>query len=233
MNTIPYADLLQDLVYGEVKPAYNDKRQVVYVPTGKAGTFDILKAQVLPVHDALARGDEAEAVSHAFNVAQSMRAFRGRAATPNAKAFFCQAVTSVAQRGGTFVDAVEAVASAGKAEFGRQLSAASKMLQLYPAFCHESVVYDNFVRKAVSNLRQIPARKTKNMADYWTQVSGLASEPLVSMPDGSRISMGQFLSLPEVKMPAWASSESLTGFVKRRALDRALWLVFATPREAE
>jgi hypothetical protein len=237
LTTIAYQDLTDDFFINEIKPDSIQEGRVVFSATGKEPTINIIERQVCPVRKFVKDQNWTEAVAHARGVCREMNGFLGFAQKDSTQESACKHVEAIARAGGMSFDAaVAAVIVVTYADgHGNLKSAASKMLQLFPAFSNDSVIYDSVVRETLKARNGATKKQTEDISYYFPHVRQLLAAPLVSMPDGSLISVNAYFERPEIKQlvanSAWVASHGLEGFVRSRLLDRVLWLIAAEPRE--
>ncbi|MDR6472208.1 hypothetical protein J2777_005949 [Paraburkholderia graminis] len=136
----------------------------------------------------------------------------------------------------TFENAVAAVIVGTEGdEHGKLTSAATKMLQVFPQFSNDAIIYDNVVRKALVLRGVATARDAQVLSNYLGGVRGQFATQLVDMPDITIFIDGS-LKLPvsrtALSKHLWIQDMGMQRFVRNRLLDRALWLIAAeTPAE--
>lgn len=162
------------------------------------------------------------AAQAAWRVADDMEGIQGKARTPAAQRVLCNAVisavtTSVPKDPKRFIVAVNQVAAVTHAsKFGRQRSAASKMLQVFDEFLDVAVIYDSVVKRALG-----PDDVGKYVDEFDYQFNQLHIKH-----NGSLITMKAFFNEPSVKAKITAAKipVKLNNFIERRSFDRVLWL---------
>lgn len=178
-------------------------------------SLDIFVRQATSVKDAAALG-QASAVDAAWKVAMEMKGLQGAARAK--KATICAEVASAMDCTGakSFADTVAEIAAGCKAAgAGAQVSAASKMVQVFPAYWDHAVIYDRIVRRALG-----PEAIHRYVAEFEVQMNNLN----IVSEDGRSLTIREFFNGPDVKEIMKAVRTDLFEFIVRRSFDRALWL---------
>jgi hypothetical protein len=240
MATIAYKDLTDDFFVHEIKPDAIVGGQKVFKPTKKKKpTIAIIKEQVCPAHAFALSGKWTHAVNHALQVCKDMKGFQGASNKLVTRQCIAALIQNEARKATSFFDDAVAAVIAGTDAAGHNklASAASKMLQLFPAFSNDSIIYDSVVRKALMKRNGVSESKAKPIGYYFPEVRKLFSEPMILMPNGHVISVDDYLALPviqaELAKSGWVASHGLEKFVRSRLLDRVLWLIAAEPRPSK
>lgn len=235
--------LTQDLFAGEIK--YCPKSQA-FSPTGKPSTVNILEEQLnaadqllaVTPDGTLAKGAFSKLALHALKVAKSMNGLMGNARIDEvgqAMVGLCL-IANHSPKYKNFEQAVSFVAHGvssmmfGASSLGVQTSAATKMLQVFPRFRDEAIIYDSMVRNTLQAIG-IPRTSTESLPAYLRAVSGLLTQPLI-VTSSDNISVEEYFAqssvIKELAARPWLCDQSSTNLPRRyvlnRALDRILWL---------
>ena len=155
----------------------------------------------------------------AWKVAYQMNGLQGKAR--GGQSVMCNAVQKavgncIPSDPRRFAVAVDQVAQdAAHMGFGRQRSAASKMLQVYDDFLDVAVIYDDVVKRALG-----PDEVGKYVDEFELQFT----QPHIKTKT-SKITMLEFFKDPLVVSEMRKVPIKLTNFIMRRSFDRVLWLM--------
>lgn len=100
----------------------------------------------------------------------------------------------------------------------------------FPQFANDSAIYDSLVRQAIVKFQL--AKNEAALEDikvYLAARKELAKKPLIKTDAGTVITLDEYIALPKIQeylaQHDWPTTYNLSGFVRSRLLDRALWLL--------
>jgi hypothetical protein len=233
MNLLRFDDVFNDIFITEQRPAIRNGAVVFGPSRATRPSFRVFLDQAGPVHRFCGQGRLEDAADAALQVGIEMKGLQGKMRSGVASGVIRQAVFACAKAStATFEQAVDEVAGACEREgLGYQRSAATKMLQLFPQYSSVSAIYDDMARRTLADLHVVEGRRlSKDFRLYLSLFEASLTMPLIATAQGA-ISMDDFWSHPQVRAAldkdGWldGGSQPLAAFVKRRILDRVLWLM--------
>ncbi|MEZ2307149.1 hypothetical protein AB6809_10995 [Paraburkholderia sp. RCC_158] len=179
--------LFHDFFVGELKPNRMAGNNVVFEGTDPRGTATVIRDQVMGVHNPLSSNPPQwqAAQNHAKSVATTMKGLLGLGGPE--RDHVALEVRSTVQRvpAMPFPQALDYIASAVQPNVRerRPISGISKMLQLYPGYSEQAVIYDSMVTSVLASMGmprvQGNARDLAHLQNYCSLVADLLTVPLL------------------------------------------------------